>query len=290
MIFSPLVCYRRYTPRKTKQMTTAQMTTAKEIARQIKKELNAAFKGKPQAQKVKFSVKSKHIRGIGHDEIEISWVGGVFINEVKAIAGKFNTYKNYSFPAIDYFHAEGVRIEYRRDLNQADIDFLEGFVVPDFPVNYEVTFEKYYDSEGFDVTIMRDGDYLYRSNERYEQLTQYSESGAIAEEIPDYVWESAWAKKNEAVQVEIVETTPETIKEVKAPAATEPTKVISLADFKESKVQSIENDHLELADFLQEMPTNRRMHILKEMAESENPRVYVQSLLASMRAIAAAGF
>ena len=68
--------------------------------------------------------------------------------------------------------------------------------------------------------------------------------------------------------------------------------VVSLAQYKRTKIQpkTIENDYLELADFLGEMPTDRRTRILKEMTESTSPQIYVQSLLQSMRAIAASGF
>lgn len=330
---------------------------AKETARQIKKELNAAFNnGKPQDQKIKFSVVSKYVQGIGYDSIKISWVGGVFVEEVKAIAEKYNTYVDYSDTMSDYFRAEGVHVEYDRDLDQSDIDFLTQHVLTDFPVNYEVTFKKCYDSEGFGFTVKMDGDWVSRSDKRYQQLVQYNETGAISEEIPSYIWEKAWLasgekgvqhlalveEKKEAEKIARQEkrdlhTVKESIKvrvvfplhpkfgqviDVTRHTYTDPddqwvsvsidegdgqllppddyeeviesvSNVVSFAQYKERQNKSeptIENDYLQLADFLLEMPIDRRTRILKELTESTSPRVYVQSLLESMRAITALGF
>jgi hypothetical protein len=182
---------------------------AKETARQIKKELNAAFNnGKSKEEKIKFSVTSEYVRGIGYDRISISWVGGVFINQVQEITQKYDTYINHSDTMTDYFRAEGIRIEYRRDLDQSDVDFLTEYVLADFPVNYEVTFKKCYDSEGFKFTIKMDGDYLYRSNNRYQQLTQYNETGAITEEIDPWRWEKAWQSVRQIEDVKYEALTP----------------------------------------------------------------------------------
>ena len=250
---------------------------------EIKKALNAHFKA--QGKKIKFSVTT---RNVCCETITISWVGGASIEEVKAIAKPWDTFVNNSDSSSDYFSYSGTEISYRRDLSQADVEFLTEYVLPDFPVDYEVTFEKCYDSEGFKATIKLDGEYVSRHNSRYEQLDQYNETGAIAEEIPSYIWEKAWAAKAQ-IEVKSVEEITET-KIVNE----EFSNVVSFTQFKESKQQKeenqIENDYLELADFLLEMPSNRRTRILKEITESASPTIYVQSLLQSMRTIAASGF
>ncbi len=271
----------------------------KDLARQIKKELNAAFNnGKPKEQKVKFSVTSEHVRGIGYDEIKISWVGGAFASEVKELVGKYDTYVNYSDYQSDYFRATGTRLVYNRELSQTDVDFLTEYVLPQFPANYEVIFKKKFsDSEGFTPFITMDGCWVYRSDECYQMLIQYSETGAIAKEIPSYVWEDAWAakKEKEAQQVESVRVIAEVVETeiVETEIVEEPTQVnnvVSMSQFKESKQQNVENDYSELADFLAEMPSDRRAQILKRIAESESPTIYIQSLLERLRSIKASGF
>jgi hypothetical protein len=179
------------------------MTTSAEI----KKALNAAFNnGKPKEEKIKFSVRTRRVSCA--DEITVSWVGGVFENEVWEVVKGFHTLVDKSDSMTDYFHLSGVEVVLNRDLSTEDLEFLQNYFIPAIPSNYAVTFEKCYDSDGFYAQIKRDGDFITRSDSTYEMLEQYTKTGAIAEKIDSWRWEKAWQSVRQIEDVKYEALTP----------------------------------------------------------------------------------
>lgn len=160
------------------------MTDAKVIARQIKKELNAAFNnGKPKEQKIKFSVTSQY-GGYGHQEINIKWVGGPCVNDVEAIGSKYDTFIDHSDTMVDYFRAEGIEVVYSRSFTEAEAQYLVQYCSAVGNSNgYIFSVSKCWDSEGYCVEIKHE--YMGCVTGDHDVINQFETFGGIFEELPE---------------------------------------------------------------------------------------------------------
>jgi hypothetical protein len=156
------------------------MTTSQEI----KKALNAAFNnGRPANQKTKFGVTTD--RGYV-TTITITWTGGPFIDDVRAIAAGWDTFQDHSNPYEDYHYATGTKIRYDRSLSQEEIKF----VVPAIelecgvrPINhYGETLIPVFNEDYFNYK-KESGDITYRlkPEKQNEMLKAYLKNGGAVD-------------------------------------------------------------------------------------------------------------
>lgn len=151
------------------------------IASEIKKELNAYFKA--QGKKIKFSVTTDRVSC--SDEITVKWTGGAFKNEVWEVVKKYHTLVDKSDGMTDYFFRSGVDVVLKRYCDDQDLDFIQNVMAPVLAERgYEFNFETW---DGLtSVSVQCEGRWIYTHDSAYQMLDQYFDTGAIAEEIPEY--------------------------------------------------------------------------------------------------------